>query len=104
MKGGFFVSELFEGLRQRVSGRELKIVFPEGLDERIIGAAGRLAAERLVTPILIGNIEQIQAKAQQFGVSLDAAEIYDPKAYLGMDELVTAFVERRKGKATEEEA
>lgn len=98
------MSDLFEGLKQKISGRELKIVFPEGLDERILKAAGRLAEEKLLTPILIGNIEQLQAKAQELGVTLDAAEIYDPNSYAGMDELVAAFVDRRKGKATEEDA
>ncbi|MDR6999418.1 phosphate acetyltransferase [Neobacillus niacini] len=98
------MSDLFEGLKQKVAGRDLKIVFPEGLDERIIRACGRLASEKLVTPILIGNIDQVQAKAEELGVSLDAAEIYDPASYAGMDELVSAFVDRRKGKATEEDA
>ena len=98
------MSDLFEGLKQKVSGRDLKIVFPEGLDERIVRAAGRLSAEKLMTPILIGNIEQVQAKAAEVGVSLDDAEIYDPASYAGMDELVAAFVDRRKGKATEEDA
>ncbi|MEH7303615.1 phosphate acetyltransferase [Neobacillus drentensis] len=98
------MSDLFEGLKQKISGRDLRIVFPEGLDERIVRAAGRLAAEKLMTPILIGNIEQVQAKAAELGVSLDDAEIYDPASYAGMDELVSAFVDRRKGKATEEDA
>jgi len=98
------VSDLFEGLKQKISGRELKIVFPEGLDERIVRAASRLAEEKLITPILIGNIEKVQAKAAELGVSLDDAEIFDPASYAGMDELVSAFVDRRKGKATEEDA
>lgn len=98
------MSDLFAGLKQKISGHNLKIVFPEGLDERILKAAGRLAAEKLVTPILIGNIEQVQAKAKELGFLLDVAEVYDPAKYEGMDELVTAFVERRKGKATEEDA
>ncbi|MDF2570795.1 MAG: eutD [Neobacillus sp.] len=98
------MSDLFEGLKQKLSGRELRIVFPEGLDERIIRAASRLAEEKLVTPILVGDIEQVQAKANELGVSVENTEIYDPKKYAGMDELVTAFVERRKGKATEEDA
>jgi phosphate acetyltransferase len=98
------VADLFEGLKQKLSGRDMRIVFPEGLDERIVRAASRLAEEKRLTPILIGNIEQVQAKAQELGVSLDAAEIYDPASYAAMDELVAAFVERRKGKATEEDA
>ncbi|MFJ5759455.1 phosphate acetyltransferase [Neobacillus sp. NPDC093182] len=98
------MADLFEGLKQKLSGRDMRIVFPEGLDERIVRAASRLAEEKRLTPILIGNIEQVQAKAQELGVSLEAAEIYDPASYAAMDELVAAFVERRKGKATEENA
>ncbi|WP_026568164.1 phosphate acetyltransferase [Bacillus sp. UNC41MFS5] len=98
------MSDLFEGLKQKISGRDLRIVFPEGLDERIVRAASRLAEEKLITPILIGNIEKVQAKAAELGVSLDEAEIYDPASYAGMDELVSAFVDRRKGKASEEDA
>jgi phosphate acetyltransferase len=98
------VSDLFSVLKEKVSGRNLKIVFPEGTDERILKAAGRLAAEKLVTPILVGNKEEIQKLADQHGVSLEAAEIYDPQNFPMMDELVAAFVERRKGKVSEEDA
>lgn len=98
------MADLFEGLKQKLSGRDMRIVFPEGLDERIVRAASRLAEEKRLTPILVGNIEQVQAKAEELGVSLEAAEIYDPASYGAMDELVAAFVERRKGKATEEDA
>ncbi|AGX06644.1 MULTISPECIES: phosphate acetyltransferase [Bacillaceae] len=98
------MSDLFEGLRNKVSGNNLRIVFPEGTDERILTAAGRLAADKILTPILIGDIAQIEDKAKSLDVSLDSVEIYDPKNFAMMDELVAAFVERRKGKATEEDA
>ncbi|MGD6856112.1 phosphate acetyltransferase [Bacillus infantis] len=98
------MSDLFEGLRNKVSGNNLRIVFPEGTDERILTAAGRLAADKILTPILIGDIAQIEDKAKSLDVSLDFVEIYDPKNFAMMDELVAAFVERRKGKATEEDA
>src|SRR5688572_29535607 len=98
------MSDLFEGLKAKLSGQNLRIVFPEGLDERILAAAGRLAADGVLTPILVGNIERIQAKAIDMDVSLDAIEIYDPSNFAMMDELVAAFVERRKGKASEEQA
>ncbi len=98
------MSDLFEGLRNKVSGNNLRIVFPEGTDERILTAAGRLAADKILTPILIGDIAQIEDKAKSLDLSLDSVEIYDPKNFAMMDELVAAFVERRKGKATEEDA
>lgn len=98
------MSDLFTGLKERLSGQNMKIVFPEGLDERVLTAAGRLAEDKVLTPIIIGNIEQVEAKAKELNVSLESAEIYDPANYIAMDELVAAFVERRKGKATEEQA
>lgn len=39
----------------------MKIVFPEGIEPRIIGAAHRLQTEELVTPILLGNVEEISS-------------------------------------------
>ena len=98
------MSDLFSGIKEKLSGQNMKIVFPEGLDERVLAAAGRLAEDQVLTPILVGNIEQIEAKAKELNVSLEAVEIYDPANYAAMDELVASFVERRKGKATEEDA
>ncbi|HEY4552036.1 MAG TPA: phosphate acetyltransferase [Bacillaceae bacterium] len=98
------MADLFEGLKTKASGWDRKIVFPEALDSRILAAAGRLAAEGLMTPVLIGSIEAIQEKARDMDVSIAKMEIYDPVKYAGMDEMVGAFVERRKGKATEAEA
>ena len=98
------MSDLFTGLKNKVSESNVKIVFPEGLDERILTAAGRLAAENILQPILVGDKEKVTAKASELNVSLNGIEVYDPSKYEKMDELVAAFVERRKGKATEEDA
>ncbi|MBP2242546.1 phosphate acetyltransferase [Cytobacillus eiseniae] len=98
------MSDLFTVLKENVTGKKLKIVFPEGMDERILAAAGRLAAEQLLTPILIGNAKEIEAKANELNIALESAEIYDPNQFEQMDECVTAFVERRKGKVSEEDA
>ncbi|MGE7603818.1 phosphate acetyltransferase [Peribacillus sp. NPDC097675] len=94
------MSDLFEILESKITGNNLKIVFPEGLDGRIMGAAGRLAKEKLLTPVLIGDIEKIQEKAKDLKISLDAIEIYDPKNYIMMDEMVESFVEVRNGKVS----
>lgn len=98
------MSDLFLGLKEKVSSQNIKIVFPEGLDERIIKAAARLSDEKILTPILVGDKQAVESKAQELNVSVAGMEIYDPKSYEGMDELVASFVERRKGKATEEDA
>ncbi|OCA88797.1 phosphate acetyltransferase [Pseudobacillus wudalianchiensis] len=98
------MSDLFTGLKNKLFGQKVKIVFPEGLDERILGAASRLAKEELVVPIIIGSEQEIQQKAAQLQVGLEGVEIVDPANDSRLNELVQAFVERRKGKATEKEA
>ncbi|QOR66566.1 phosphate acetyltransferase [Cytobacillus suaedae] len=98
------MSDLFTSLKQKVTGKNIKIVFPEGLDERILPAVGRLASEQVVVPIVIGNRAEVEAKAKELNVSLENVEIYDPNNYSEIDQLVTAFIERRNGKATEEDA
>ncbi|WP_078543371.1 phosphate acetyltransferase [Litchfieldia alkalitelluris] len=95
---------LFDVLKDKVSGKQLKIVFPEGLDERILAAVSRLAKENILTPIVVGNKDEVNQKATALGVSLEGVEVFDPNNYPEMDQLVTSFVERRKGKATEEDA
>ncbi|MHC0036571.1 phosphate acetyltransferase [Pseudoneobacillus sp. C159] len=98
------MSDLFAALKTKVSGKGMKIVFPEGTDERILRATSRLASENILIPILIGNETEIKDKAAELGISLAGVEIYDPYSYEAFNELVTSFIERRKGKATEDEA
>ncbi len=98
------MSDLFETLKDKVAGKDIKIVFPEGSDERVLTAVARLAAENMVQPIVVGDLDEINGLASELKLTLDGVEIYDPKTYENMDELVASFVERRKGKATEEDA
>ncbi|HZG59061.1 MAG TPA: phosphate acetyltransferase [Anoxybacillus sp.] len=98
------MSDLFSVLKQKISGKNLKIVFPEGLDERILTAVSRLANENILNPIVIGNKEAVEKKAAEIGVTLTNVEIIDPEQYEQMNEFVDAFVERRKGKVSKEDA
>lgn len=98
------MADLFTKVQEKVAGKDVKIVFPEGLDERILVAVNNLAGNKVLKPIVVGNKEDIQAKAKELNLTLDGVDIFDPHTYEGMQELVQAFVERRKGKATEEQA
>jgi phosphate acetyltransferase len=44
---------VLEAVREQIRGRGLKVVFPEGADERIAAAARRLRDERLAEPIVL---------------------------------------------------
>lgn len=82
----------------------MRIVFPEATDARILNAVVRLHSEGLVVPILIGNEAEVHKAAENYRFNLDGIEILDPKDYAEFDAMVDAFVERRNGKATEEQA
>lgn len=96
--------DLFDGLKSKIEGKEISVVFPEGNDARIIGAAVRLAADKLLKPILLGNPEEIHELGKSHGFVTSMVEIIDPTKYDKRQELVDGFVERRAGKATVEQA
>jgi|LGVF01.2.fsa_nt_gb phosphate acetyltransferase len=93
------MSKIINDLKLRINGKELRIVFPESHDNRIVEAAVKLSKEGLIRPILIGNKENISNK---FDIS--ECEVIDPHEYNEFENMVTKFVERRKGKNTVEEA
>ncbi len=98
------MSNLFDTLKSKVVGKGKKVVFPEALDERILTAVSQLGAEGLLTPVLVGNKGKVEQKASELNLDISVAEILDPADYAEFDNMVASFVERRKGKATEEQA
>ncbi len=98
------MSGLFEQIESKVKDQFPTIVFPEGTDERILEAATALGKNKVLHPIVIGSHEEVSKKASEVGVNLDYVEVIDPATYPQFDELVAAFVERRKGKVSEEDA
>ena len=94
---------MFENLVEILKANPRKIVFTEGPDARILEAAARLKKGGFLTPILVGNVEEVKSAAAKGGFDIDGLEILDPATYPGMDEMVAKMVELRKGKMTEEE-
>ena len=98
--------DLFDNLKQKVAGANKTIIFPEGQEPRIFRAAIRLKNDGLVVPILLGKVDEIKQNAENEGVDLGDIELIDPNTYPEdkFAEMVEAFVERRKGKNTKEQA
>ncbi|AXY26086.1 phosphate acetyltransferase [Suicoccus acidiformans] len=91
-------------LAQKIQGKQVSIVYPEATDERILKAVSRLYQENLIQPILIGDEEEINIAGRKYGVSVDNMQIYNPNTYADFDSMVEAFVARRNGKTTENQA
>ena len=94
---------MFQTLIDTLKKSPKRIVFTEGTDARILEASARLLAGTFLTPVLIGNEEEVKAAAEEAGYNIRGAEIIDPKTYPEMDKLVEAMVELRKGKMTADE-
>lgn len=98
------MTNLLNVLENKLSGKNVNIVLPEGEDERVLTAATQLQTTNYVTPIVLGNKEKIQSLAEDKGLDIANIEVIDPSTSELKAELVDAFVERRKGKATQEQA
>ena len=94
---------MFENLIEVLKANPRKIVFTEGPDARILEAAARLKKGGFLTPVLVGNVDEVKAAAAKGGFDIEGLEILDPLTYPGMDEMVAKMVELRKGKMTEED-
>ena len=75
--------------------RSLKVVLPEGQDERVIAAARRMKDEGIAGAVLLGDSTEIEAEAARIGVGLDGIEIVNPKTSDRLDEYTEAYVEGR---------
>ncbi len=94
---------MFGKLIEKLKADPKKIVFTEGTDARILEAAARLLSGNFLTPVLVGNVDEVNAAAEKGGFNINGAIILDPATYEGMDEMVNTMVELRKGKMSPEE-
>ena len=94
---------MFENLVEVLKNDPRKIVYTEGSDARILEAAARLKADGFLTPVLVGNVDEVRAAAEKGGFDIEGIEILDPVTYEGLDEMVEEMVALRKGKMSPED-
>ena len=94
---------MFNAMIEVLKANPRKIVFTEGHDARILEATARLVEGGFLTPILIGNVEEVKANAAKGNFNIEGVEIIDPLTYEGMDAMVEKMVELRKGKMSPED-
>ena len=97
-------STILQMATDSIKGKNLKIVFPEGKDPRILEAAIRHKEDGLLIPIVLGDKGQIQKVADENNLKLGDLQIIDPNYDDNFNLLVEKFVEARKGKATKMDA
>ena len=74
------------------------IVLPEGDDDRILTAAGRLLQRGVADLTILGEEAQIRARAAELGVNLSAATVLNPQTSELCDKFAEQYAELRKHK------
>ena len=97
---------LIEQLIQRAKADKQRIVLPEGTEERTLKAANQILTDGVADLILLGNVEEIQEKAREWGLgNISKATLIDPQNSEKSEEYAQMLFELRKKKGmTIEEA
>ena len=85
-------------LIERAKHHKMRIVMPEGEEERILRAAEVLLNRNVAHIILLGNEDKIHAKIRDLGLNLDKAEIIQPDKSDKFKGYVDTYFEIRKAK------
>ena len=89
--------DIVSSFTEKVRGKGLSVVLPEGRDERIIQAARILWDEGIARPIVLGKPEQIAAAIEKAGVGLEGIQSIDPKTSDQADVYAEQYSRRRDG-------
>ncbi|MGE4297245.1 MAG: phosphate acetyltransferase [Desulfovibrionaceae bacterium] len=90
---------MFEyGLISKAQSNLQRIVLPEGEEERILRATVILLRRGVAHIILLGNPDDLHARAARLGLDISGAEIVNPKTDPKLETYANAYYELRKKK------
>ncbi|MDT5160941.1 MAG: phosphate acetyltransferase, partial [Mycobacterium sp.] len=85
-------------LLDRARSDRKRIVLPEGEDDRILKAAGRLLQRRVADLTILGEEAQVRSRAAELGVDLSAAAVLNSRTSELCDKFAEQYAELRKHK------
>ena len=75
-----------------------RIVFPEGMEEKILRASQIIVDEKIAEPVLIGDREVIRERIKMLDLDLNGVEIVDPVHSQKFDAYSSKYYDMRKRK------
>jgi phosphate acetyltransferase len=91
-------------MRERARALARCIVYPEGLEDRAIHAAGRLRDQSAARPVLLGPASGVAQRAAALGVALDGITVRDPGGDAQSARFAQRYFELRRHKGITEAA
>ncbi|MGE0215477.1 phosphate acetyltransferase [Mycolicibacterium sp.] len=85
-------------LLDRARADRKRVVLPEGNDDRILEAAGRLLARNVADLTILGDEFQIRSRAAELGVDLSSATVLDPQTSELCGQFAEQYADMRKHK------
>ncbi len=85
-------------LIERARADRQRIVLPEGDDDRILQAAGRLLVRGLAELTILGDESRVRSRAAELGVDLTEATVVDPRNSELTEVFAGQYAELRKSK------
>lgn len=74
----------------------IKIILPEGEDERILAAASQTVREKIGRPLLVGDKKKITKTAEKLNLTLKGIEIIEPESAKETEIFAEAFSQKEK--------
>lgn len=90
--------DILKNFKEKAASDLKTIVFAEGNDERIIRAAAEVETEKTAQIVILGQKDEVQSSAQEYGVDLTGVEIINPQTSEYIAEFRDEFYELRKHK------
>ena len=85
-------------LLERARADRKRIVLPEGEDDRILKAAGRLLQRNVAELTILGDEQRIRARSAELGVDLSDAKVLNPQTSELCDQFAEQYAELRRHK------
>lgn len=95
---------IIEIIEKTIHGKDLRIVFPEGDDIRIILAAKKLNDSNILTPILLGDRNEIIEKSSKLNLDIEKIKIINPVDSPKLNHYANMLLKLRNGKISKEES
>ena len=91
--------QMFEyQLIERARASRRRIVLPEGTDDRILRAAGRVLQRKIADLTILGEENAVRGRAAELGVDIDAAQVLDPQTSSLRDDFAQEYAKLRAHK------
>ena len=90
--------ELIRVMIHKAQKRPVKVVYPEGEEEKIIRAAHLVNNDHMAYPILLGNEKVIKSEIDRLGFEQNEFQILDPESSEKLSQFAEAFYKKRSRK------